>query len=747
MIHPMWIVFIYSQLVFFIVRVNGQTLCSDQLYNYYLAKGLTLATPEEQVINFTTGVNLGLPFVTATINFQGVARMYQANLTVGANNTPYVSYVSFDNPWCTSGVSIVCSDMTQFGMAKICTNIPDFDQGSPDPVAGRFYVYANQSAGCDGVVNVTFFNTTLLPEFTANYIYDARGITNFILLNESDAQTQYRYADCQYSTGNNVTFIEIQRQFACVDQVIGCTGDRPPSQAQGAVVAVPRYSCYNQTFLFNNVTNTTIDNELVIWFVYSFQPLGAQEGVFRADFISPATLSLYYSHLFNPFTTSCVLFDIINFFLPWFNGFPFPTSPCINNILLPSTRRQFLTNDLDYCGSMLLNSGSGPHSNWNTVVINAAYIYSKDPIIAIVPCICQFTMDCNPDGTPNIQNIDHLINPNNAIPIAQTFGGSTASIASGTLNFTLNGNESSDPDNGPFPLSYYWKAYNITNYTACPESGTPLVNITDPTSETTLIDTSSLVPGVYVFILSVSDGQDRVFTLFNLTILNDIVTAVAPPDFTTVLIPCNISAGQTGTCIPLNGTSSFATNPNITLSYNWTQLTGFNLNPPIMMPSLCAGPLSGLFNTTSSIACFIAPQPGIYEFNLTVTDNVTFSSDTVFVTVVPFGLNNTAPNTTVGPFQPTNLRTNPPINRTIIEFPNISSEPITDAPFAAIPTTNTTIPAVFPVFPIPSNSDFISLFAILIAMLIVLVMAVGLFIVYFPQNEYNFLDRVRYYAY
>ena len=741
----MLLLFLLLLLVAQQVRTQGvPTLCSQQLHNYYVAAGMDPSVPVEPVITFVTGtLTGGVPYVTATLNFQAVARDYQFNISNNTIPTPWVSYMSFDVPCCATSITMTCTNFSQFAMAKMCVNIIDYDLGSPSQVAGRFFVYANQTAPCNGQVNITFTNTYLYPtQEVANYTYDAFGITNYTLLTLDQAEFNYRFSDCQYSTGSNLTEAIIQPQFVCIEAQIGCNVTCPTTQPKRQVIPIPRYACYNNNTFIGNVSQ---NDEYMIWFVYNMQQPNTIEGVFRLTFASPTLLGLYYDNLYDPFQLVICQFANIQLFyqLLLLEGLLPTQDPCILQPLKPSTRREFQENHTDFSYVMLLNAPNGL-GGFTTTVVFPAYSASSDPVIEIIPCICGFSMDCLPDGTVAVNDIDHHIFINNQRPVPGFFGGSSTTIPQGTLNITVNGNLSTDRDFSPHPyLLYYWKAYNITNYTQAPVTGTPMFTFQNATNVETLIFTQDLLPGLYVAIMYVSDGQDVTFGLYNFTILANIITAVAPNDFAVALIPCTNVIPST--CIPLNASLSFET-ANLTLFYNWSEVTGWNLWPATFSIP-CNDYVSGLFNYTSVVACFIPPFLGLYQFNVTVYDNISASStDTVFVNVVPEGAPLVVPNITINPFPSAPLRTDPPINRPVIPFPNETGPPISDAPFAPAPTQNTSVPTVFPVYPPMTPSQLISMFAFLIAALIVMVIFFGLWIAMMPQNEYNYLDRIRYFT-
>ena len=475
------------------------------------------------------------------------------------------------------------------------------------------------------------------------------------------------------------------------------------------------------------------------------QKPGTIEGTFQLTWVSPTMLGQYYDGAFDPFTRGleCFAFQFAYYVLHWFQGGNPPISPCFVQIVLPSTRRIFQVNQTDFSYSMLLYTNNGIGGSQVTV-IPAKYVASGDPVIEIIPCVCDFSMDCNTDGTVAVGNYNHRIFINNQAPVPGFFGPGAVTIPAGTPNVTLNGNMSLDRDFSPNPfLTYFWKPYNITNYTLAPVTGIPMFSIQNETSVVTVAYTMNLAPGLYVAILYVSDGQIVTFGLFNFTVLANIITAVAPADFAVHIGEC--TSEVTPECVPLNASLSFETATDRTLLYNWTAVSGWNVWPATFS-TVCNAFTGGLFNYTSVIACFVPPFLGLYQFNVTVYDNISATStDYVFVNVVPQGAPLIVPNITINPFPSAPIRTDPPINRPVLPFPNATGPPISEAPFAETPTTNTSVPTVFPVYPPMTPSQLVSMFSWLIIATLVFVIFAALLIVTQHTDAYNFLDRVRYF--
>lgn len=250
-----------------------------------------------------------------------------------------------------------------------------------------------------------------------------------------------------------------------------------------------------------------------------------------------------------------------------------------------------------------------------------------------------------------------------------------------------------------------------------------------------------------------SDGFDttfattqRQFACVDQTIaclaLNTVV-AVAPPDFSVKLRPCNSTLPST--CVPLNGSASYQTG-NAQLYYRWEAKIGSPLSPPIYDNVTCNDYTSGLFNAMQPVACAVFKIPGLYMFNLTVYDNSTsISYDTVYVNVVPSDAPLVLPNETSSFAPPPPLRTDPPINRPVISFPpSVPPPPITESPLAPFTPIDTNVSSLVQQWPPLTPVETLSVFAILCANLIIFVIFVGLWIALMPGDETNYLDRIRY---
>lgn len=196
-----------------------------------------------------------------------------------------------------------------------------------------------------------------------------------------------------------------------------------------------------------------------------------------------------------------------------------------------------------------------------------------------------------------------------------------------TNKVTLSGGGSTDPD-GTI-REFYWMKMS--------GPGTPKIE-TENSAQT---DVSALEQGEYVFRLQVKDDKGSFATDdVKVTVLPAPPPPNKPPvanpgkDTTVVLPPTNNS-------IILDGSASTDEDGSI-LEYKWTQVSGVAVH--IVSPSLDRTVVSGL-------------QPGVYVFQLTVTDNEGASnSKPVTITVAP--PENQKPIADAGPDQAVTLSPN-----------------------------------------------------------------------------------------
>ncbi len=179
--------------------------------------------------------------------------------------------------------------------------------------------------------------------------------------------------------------------------------------------------------------------------------------------------------------------------------------------------------------------------------------------------------------------------PPNQPPVAVAGAAQTITAPTGTV--TLNGSASYDPDG------------TISAFSWVLISGPAAVTISNANTAGPVV--TGFIPGVYTFQLSVTDnsgasGTDQVLITVNPAVNkeNQLPVALAGPD-TTIYLP----AGP----YLLNASRSYDPDGMIT-SYQWQQISGPNTAIASSM--------------NSSEVDITHLEPGLYEFRLTVTDNL-----------------------------------------------------------------------------------------------------------------------------
>ncbi len=190
--------------------------------------------------------------------------------------------------------------------------------------------------------------------------------------------------------------------------------------------------------------------------------------------------------------------------------------------------------------------------------------------------------------------------PPNVPPIANA--GPDQTITAPASSVILNGSASSDPDG------------TIVSYSWVLTTGQGSVIISN--SNQVIAGVSGLTPGSYTFQLTVTDNSGAT--------TSDSITVTVNPAIITNQPPVAIAGSDTTIYLPassfqLNASNSYDPDGNIT-SYQWQEISG----PNTAAASSMNGPevdLSGL-------------EEGIYQFQLTVTDNQGASSTaTVLISV------------------------------------------------------------------------------------------------------------------
>lgn len=683
------------------------TDCNIQLHNYYVAKGLDGgAVPVQPALSFNSGIFMGNPYVEVTIAFQAIARYYQS--FIDASFVPWSVEASLDIPWCADQINILCCDNVSVAMAKTgaCTTLVDFDLGGTNPVAGRMFIYHNQSIpACNGTSVIRFSNTSLQAFFDADYTYDAVGLRDFVQLNWADARQFYRNSTCLYSDGDPADIVT-QDIFRCTAQRIGCSVPRTNGRPTVPVVPIPKYRCSG-----NLTTNGT---KRILWTVYSYQePIGI-DTIFGFGFTSSLSSGSSLADIFSAIGSDYVL-------------------------LSGGTRQ--IDSGFDTFTHYALMAYNGYVTAFSPV-----YALSFDPIIREIPCICGFSMSCLSNGEADLTSLNSgNVYLSNAIPVPDP--GPNIQIPVTTSNFTLNATPSYDPDGLPGVLSVYWKIYS-TPYSP----GPPPFTITNPTAFINVIDSSTLLQGQYIFILYVSDSQEVTFTFFNVTIQPNQLEAITEPrkivtfDFYTGTDPghnCLIDFPPYP-FITLDGSLSHGTDPNIPITYQWIQTGGIPTN--YKCDEFGFETTRGFFNTTEPIAFFIPPTIGRYYFRLTVCDNVTCVDSLILeVAVFPDFQQPPSTFTPIINFTDSPIRNLTPPTRPNYTLPNFSFPPLSPpAPVAGPPPSNITVPPLFPIYPPPTYLEWIGLLVVGGFMIILFFLIAIAWLIQSRRTNYSYLDTVSY---
>ncbi len=212
----------------------------------------------------------------------------------------------------------------------------------------------------------------------------------------------------------------------------------------------------------------------------------------------------------------------------------------------------------------------------------------------------------------------------NIPPVANP--GPSISLTLPTNSTTLNGTSSYDPD-GTIS-SYSWTRVSGPNTPSASGANTATLSL------------SGLIAGQYSYRLTVTDNSGA-----SSSALANIIVAPAPN------IPpvANAGTNQTITApansVILNGSSSYDPDGTIT-AYNWVTVSG-------------PGSIT-INNSNTATPSVVGLQPGVYTFQLTVTDNNgATATDQVFVTVLPqVVLPNQAPVANAGSNQTITLPVN-----------------------------------------------------------------------------------------
>lgn len=657
------------------------TFCDDQLLNYYFRLGTLYRVNETNPLLNPINISLIPGMIQIEFLFGSIARLYES-LTPGIEGPPLpvINYVSFDYPWCTTSVTVVCGTTLLRNLPKnpLC-DIIDYDVLGPD-IAGRAFIYNDDDAQpeCNGNIIVQLFgnfdivvnNSQLFTTYTYSYtglIPDDTAERNLTL---QEAVVEYQNSLCVDSSGFDLPPVrEGQDQFVCRGNTLAqpvCLGTRP-GRPSDPLLPVPSYACRGLG------PGGEPNGTLLVWFITVYGETNAV--------ISGANYSLHFCESYD---AACIAMIVL----------PFPY------ITFSGTRTQYISNFSDFESGLVLDYEIGDFGISESFTRPVYPFAVTDPFIRDIPCICGLSIDCGPDGFIKLGGTSKVLNPNNAIPVANATG--NLFILPGVQTITLDASASFDPDNLPNPLSFYWKVYNSTP--------SP-VTIDDPTSPIINV-TADFVLGVYRFIVYVSDGQVVVYDLVNVSVQLNVIRVILPPDFDAqwqfiTTCPSNGEASLIPLAIILNGSATFGENPSIPLFYNWTQISG----NPIPTPFQCNPAtvdyhnVEGFFNRNESIAYFIPASYGIYTFCLNVSDGGISPSRSKCIHI-SVELNFDGPNSTDRNY--TDYPDAPIYNFSNGSVPTISFPPISPAPVNDLtrsPSNNDPVPTPIPA-PLPAPPTF-----------------------------------------
>ena len=236
-----------------------------------------------------------------------------------------------------------------------------------------------------------------------------------------------------------------------------------------------------------------------------------------------------------------------------------------------------------------------------------------------------------------------------------------------------------------------------------------------------------------------SDSDQQPFDLFTVTIATNQIYVILMPDYSYIISYC---MNNNTNYHFLDGSLSYGTDPNITLFYNWTQITGYDIEGG-EYNNTCGGWNYGLFDTNQSIAKFVADQPGLYAFNLTVYDLLGNAEwNITYILVLPVGHKDTKPPSLSEEF------TDPPIRNLTFDrkpkplWPNYSAPFQFFPPPNATPLTDINMTNPFPTIPPITAVQYLVVSFMSIVCFAFLLLFIGLLLSKRPFDEYNYLDRM-----
>lgn len=711
-------IFLLLCIVTTILYAQQITACDRQLHNYYVTLGLrsNITLPVVRASLIAGGIEV-------TFQFESVARFYQSLIgTLSGAPLPTIEYISFDYPWCTTSIQVLCGGELRQNLPKTadCQTVVDYDLGGASTHAGRILLTRN--VNCTSFVVRLLGNMILFSSPDTTYSYSIAGLPPLSSGNitAEDAIDAYQQSLCLLRSGTEPSSPPRQTQMVCGDTFLGCgVTSRPDGDHSNALFTpVPLFACHG------NVTPG--GPPMMVWHINGY-------GLpYRAVEVS------YTVHFCARYDAACAAIVM-------------PAGPT----LVSGTRNQYIS-PFDSFNSVLVFT-----YNKSQTYHDALYIRGDTPFIRDVPCVCGLSIDCDPlTGQPyngTALNTKKLM-PGNVLPVADA--GSNYSIVMSETRFALDGSASIDSDQGPNILSYYWKVYNTTP--------SPVV-IVCPTCAFTDVR-GTLVRGNYTFILYVSDGQDVTYDIVNVLADENVIRVILSPDFDaqfdliTECLPLDAQGHPPrDRAIILNGSLTYNENPAFPLFYEWRQTTGntLPLNDTVICDPATVDYIKyeAFWGRNASVAYFIPSTLGLYCFRLTVDDGtgarIRYEEMCVSVendfdrqngtdrnyTDYPDGpsFNHSDPSVPILPFEPA---TQTPIED-ITRSPSATLQPL--PPIAPINTTSPGgivtfgefLAALFPQLPPPSMIAQLLLLFVTIACLMVFLLLTGYCIAHWRIDAYD----------
>jgi hypothetical protein len=687
--------------------------------------------PTIDPVGYTAGSDSFGAYTEVAMGFQSVASFYASQIP--GTPPPIIGYLSASIPWCTTKVTVSCSNATFIGLSKSSQcRIFDWDPLGQFPLKGRLLVIPDPvRCGPNAIIYVRLYGVSFVvnpPPVQFAPLVQPPQIFTFqrsqLLLQYQNATRKtpdeyifnYRNTTCTPIRGSQYVppfpFRFDQDELVCSKQdfLLYCPTPRPYNSVDLNEIPTLDYVCIN-------------DNQRrTIWAV----------GSYHEPVVSNSVNYKFTACNGSFFTTACKATNPANVY-------PFLLDS--GTVIYDDT----IYTSLGYVAVVSYVPRSGPEQGQNVdIQQNAIYpLAVDDPIASRIPCFCGLAVICNENGNIPIRiefGIKYLW-PDNQEPIAniglnfQANSGNQLVLVNSTNKTTLYGNLSYDPDNLPYLLVSAWGLYSKPNNTGPIDIGNPLVvNL--------VLDTVDYAIGNYTFILWVGDAQATAYALSVVTITSNLITCDIEPTIEVPFISFNSSSCplslNSSSSILLDASTCRGTNESIPLHFQWIQLAGGLLNETtdnITNPnntfnctaaSVPGSTTGALVNQNNQVAYFTTPFEDTFTFELSVCDGenclfvyVDYVVSQQFVRPV----DDTNTTITNPPTDPAENLTTPPVPTS--EFPNATDSPTEEpgpvAPFAPTPPPPS---GLFPYWPHTWIGNVLTLFSILLGV-IILILLIG----------------------